>query len=63
MIINKNSTHNRISVETKKCPKCKKILPATPVYFYRRKRAKFGLDSYCKECLRIYYTLRNIKKR
>ncbi len=65
MIVDKNSTLNKISVETKtkKCPKCKRILPATPVYFYRRKKAKFGLDSYCKECLRIYYTLRNIKKR
>lgn len=65
MIIDKNTTLNKISVElkTKKCPKCKRILPATPAFFYRRKGAKFGLDSYCKECLRIYYTIRSIKKR
>ncbi|MHA2400343.1 MAG: endonuclease domain-containing protein [Promethearchaeota archaeon] len=65
MSIDKNSTLNKISIEikTKICPKCKRILPATPVYFYRRKRAKLGLDSYCKECLRIYYTIRSIKRR
>ena len=65
MINGKNSILTKISAETntKRCPKCKRILPATPVYFYRRKKAKTGLDSYCKECLRIYYTLRSIKKR
>ncbi len=65
MTIDNKSILNKIAVETKtkNCPKCKQILPATPVYFYRRKRGKYGLDSYCKECLRIYYTLRSIKKR
>jgi len=65
MSINNESNRKNISVsiKTKKCPKCKRVLPASPVYFYRRKGAKFGLDSYCKECLRIYYTIRSIKKR
>ncbi|MEE9377032.1 MAG: endonuclease domain-containing protein [Candidatus Lokiarchaeia archaeon] len=35
---------------TKKCSKCKQILPATPEYFYRRKNGKFGLDHTCKVC-------------
>ncbi|MCK4687611.1 MAG: endonuclease VII domain-containing protein [Candidatus Lokiarchaeota archaeon] len=63
-INNENNLKNiGVDIKTKKCPKCKKVLPASPVYFYRRKGAKFGLDSYCKECLRIYYTIRSIKKR
>jgi len=65
MIFDKNSSFSKSSLEikTKICPRCRRTLPATPNYFYRRKKGKFGLDSSCKECLRIYYTLRNIEKR
>jgi len=34
----------------RKCPKCKKILPATTKYFAWRNKAKNQLYPYCKEC-------------
>lgn len=36
----------------KRCPKCSKIYPATPEYFYRHARKKDGLNNWCKECNR-----------
>ena len=38
--------------KTKKCSRCKRVLPATSDYFYRRKEGKYGLDYICKECKR-----------
>jgi hypothetical protein len=47
----KNLLNEIIKEETtKKCSKCKLVLPATPDYFYRRKNGKYGLDYICKEC-------------
>ena len=37
-------------MKTKICSKCKIELPATAKYFYRRKRARDGLNSNCKKC-------------
>ena len=37
--------------------KCKKELPATAEFFYRKKYGKFGLCSQCKEC----WSLRNLQ--
>src|SRR5690554_689476 len=37
-------------MRTKICRKCREELPATPDYFYRGKRGKYGLRSYCKPC-------------
>ena len=37
----------------KRCPKCGRIYPATPEYFYRDVRKKDGLNSYCKRCNHI----------
>ncbi len=34
----------------KKCVKCNRIYPATAEYFFRHKRSKDGLNSYCKSC-------------
>lgn len=34
------------------CTRCKSELPATAEFFYRNKKGKFGLHSWCKECLR-----------
>lgn len=39
----------------KTCSKCKKELPATAEFFYREKRGKYGLRSYCKECRKKQY--------
>lgn len=41
-------------VKTKKCAKCHQELPVTE--FYRHKRAKDGLNCYCKECMKAFTT-------
>lgn len=41
-------------IEHKKCSKCKKIYPRSPVYFYKNKNRKMGLDSWCKNCKSDY---------
>ena len=38
--------------QTKRCSKCGKDLPATDEYFYKDKRAKTGLTSWCRQCQR-----------
>jgi hypothetical protein len=37
-------------IASRTCSNCKRDLPATDLYFYKRKTAKFGLDTYCKVC-------------
>ena len=59
----KNLKTLKKGTKTKKCSNCKRVLPATTIYFYRNKKAKYGLESKCKDCLRKYYTLRNKIKR
>lgn len=38
------------TIPLKHCPKCDSDFPATPEYFYRAKRNRDGLNTYCKEC-------------
>jgi len=48
----------------RKCPKCKKILPATTKYFAWRNKAKNQLYPYCKECRKqIHKETYNYEKR
>lgn len=39
---------------SKKCPECKIVFPATEQFFYKNKvkYSKDGLGTYCKECFR-----------
>lgn len=37
----------------KRCTRCDREYPATTKYFYKEKRFKCGLQSWCKECVRI----------
>lgn len=39
-----------ISTPTKRCSKCRNFFPATPIYFYRSRKEKSGLESCCKAC-------------
>lgn len=39
----------------KRCPKCKRILPATLEIFYGHRSRKDGLKVYCKECMNAPY--------
>ena len=39
----------------KVCTKCKTPKPATPEYFFRRKKCKDGLRGQCKECVSINF--------
>ena len=32
------------------CTKCKKILVACEINFYKNKSSKYGVSCYCKEC-------------
>jgi 5-methylcytosine-specific restriction endonuclease McrA len=41
-------------MNTKICNKCERELPATDVYFQKRKNRKFGVVSTCKECFSEY---------
>lgn len=34
----------------KQCPKCRRIYPATKIYFYADNRSSIGLTAYCKAC-------------
>ncbi len=43
-----------VEIETKTCTRCNKELPATLEYFYKDRRAKCGLQSYCKVCDKVY---------
>lgn len=38
----------------KVCTNCKKELPTTAEYFYRKKSAKCGFNNWCKECTKNY---------
>ena len=42
--------------ELKKCSRCGQYLPATKEYFYRDRRAKDGLQRWCRECMHSYNT-------
>ena len=46
----------------KKCSKCKKVYPASKEYFHRRKKGKYGLDSWCKNCHKISHKEIHIRK-
>lgn len=39
---------------TKTCTKCKTEYPATAEFFYRGKKYKNGLQSWCKVCMKAY---------
>lgn len=39
----------------KKCPRCAKIFPLTPVFYNRTKSRKSGFYPICKECRRVRY--------
>ena len=43
----------------KKCVKCGRILPTTA--FYRKKDARDGLQSWCKECHSLYHKSRGTR--
>ena len=43
-----------VSETTKACTKCGKVKPATPEFFYRESRKKFGLKSWCRDCTQEY---------
>ena len=49
--------------KTKKCSKCKRVLPATTEFFYKNRNLKHGIDSWCKDCKKkydkIYHKLKN----
>ena len=45
--------------KTRKCPKCKQILPATHRFFNINKTHKSGLDGWCKDCKKKYDELRH----
>lgn len=38
-------------METRICTKCNRELPTTTEFFYRQKKGKYGLTSFCRECL------------
>lgn len=42
-------------MEFKVCSRCKKELPADVDHFYRNKRSKDGIDSWCKGCVNAAY--------
>ena len=41
-------------MQTKRCSKCERVLPATTEYFYKNKNGKYGLNSWCKKCHRKF---------
>jgi len=47
----------------KTCSKCKKSLPATTQYFYKRTKIAEGLASRCKECHKEHVNNKNIEYR
>ena len=60
MNTNKEDTSNDLLAEilnediTKRCSKCKRALPATTEFFYKNRKLKHGLDSWCKACKKKY---------
>lgn len=44
------ATENCITIPTKSCSKCLRVLPATTDYFYKKPRGLYGLYSWCKQC-------------
>ena len=46
--------------KTKRCPKCGRELPTT--MFNKKTQSKDGLQPYCKECQRSYYSKKNAEK-
>jgi len=48
-------------METKKCSRCKKELPATEEYFYTHKNIKHRFRSECKQCHKSYMLSRREK--
>jgi len=50
-------------IQTKRCIKCKKLLPATTEYFHQNNRLRLGLYNICKECRKKLYTRPEIRKR
>jgi hypothetical protein len=48
--------------KTKVCTLCTRELPATEAYFYKEKRVKSGLSSWCRDCHREKQKVRDLKK-
>lgn len=48
-------------METKKCTKCKKVLPISE--FYKNRSTKDGLSRWCKDCTRIMQVWANMLQR
>lgn len=48
--------------ETKTCSACGKSMPATEEYFYKDKRSKTGLTSWCRACQRAQKQARYLGK-
>ncbi|MDR9052062.1 HNH endonuclease [Burkholderia multivorans] len=46
---------------TKRCPRCNAILPAS--HFFANTAVRDGLSSYCRDCTRARYRLRDPEKR
>jgi len=38
----------------KLCPKCRRTLPCTADYFFRKSKCSYGLQSRCKDCAKAY---------
>ena len=51
-----------VAEETKVCNRCSRALPATEKYFYKDKRNRNGLSSWCRECHRETQKERDLKK-
>jgi len=54
-------------IPTKKCTgACGRTLPATPEFFHKQKRGKYGLKSCCRDCSKQkshdYYSREDVKK-
>lgn len=47
-----NKEQTEVNMITKTCLKCKRKLPLTSEYFYRRSKNRDGLEPRCKECRR-----------
>ena len=50
-----------IEIKTKICTKCGKGKPATTEFFYKSKNGKYGFESRCKDCVKLY-RINNIGK-
>jgi hypothetical protein len=52
----RRQTQDMVEEGYRRCPKCKKIYPATPQYFNKKinKPSKHGVDGKCKKCRKIY---------